>query len=246
MTLPKITRFPANDHSDPSAGKVSENDVVLYENRICPFVQRVRIALAEKEQDYVAVEIDLTKPRPEWYLKDVNYRGKVPALSYQGKVLFESTPLVEYVDEIFSSGSKLFPSDAYRRQVSRSWIQFAGDSLIPAFYGLLMERNEEQQKVKKEKLDNVFLEIEEALQKYQTGQGAFFFGDEFTAVDANFLPFLERLCILKHYRAYQLPDKATRVQKWIDAGLKRETVKSTTSEESALINAYEKYAQGGK
>ncbi|KAJ3553877.1 hypothetical protein NM688_g3387 [Phlebia brevispora] len=91
----------------------------LYE--VCPYAQRVEIALAEAGAEFTRYEIDL-KNKPEWYLPKVNPVGKVPAIAYGGpKVpadqpspesvkLNESLVLVEFVADLFPE-SGILPKD---------------------------------------------------------------------------------------------------------------------------------------
>ena len=76
---------------------------------------RVRILLHEKGLDYQRVTLDLNKKeqkRPE-FLR-LNPYGKVPVLDDDGKVLFESLIINEYLEEKYPSPS-FMPQDPYLR-----------------------------------------------------------------------------------------------------------------------------------
>src|SRR5258708_17133477 len=69
------------------------------------------LALAEKGVDYHSHYLDLLRfdqHQPE-YLQ-VNPDGTIPALVHDGRVLTESTPMLEYIDEQFE-GPQLRPAD---------------------------------------------------------------------------------------------------------------------------------------
>src|ERR1700756_3231270 len=73
------------------------------------------LALAEKGVDYQSHYLDLLKfdqHQPE-YLK-INPDGTIPALLHGDRVLTESTPMMEYVDEEFD-GPPLKPTSAVER-----------------------------------------------------------------------------------------------------------------------------------
>lgn len=82
------------------------------------------LALAEKGVPYESHYLDLLKQdqhRPE-YLQ-VNPDGTIPALVHDGRVLTESTPMMEYIDEQFP-GPPLRPAGALERWRMRWWMRF--------------------------------------------------------------------------------------------------------------------------
>ena len=56
----------------------------------------VHIALRELNLAHEQVHIDISVPRPEWYL-ELNERGQVPTLVYDGEVLVESAAIVRFL-----------------------------------------------------------------------------------------------------------------------------------------------------
>ena len=52
--------------------------------------------------------------KPEWFLKDVNPLGLVPAIQHNDTIVYDSKICNEYLDEVFP-GDKLIPSDPYLR-----------------------------------------------------------------------------------------------------------------------------------
>ncbi len=82
------------------------------------------LTLAEKGVDYESHYLDLLKfdqHQPE-YLK-INPDGTIPAMVHDDRVLTESTPMMEYVDEAFE-GPPLRPSDPVERWRMRWWMRF--------------------------------------------------------------------------------------------------------------------------
>ena len=59
---------------------------------------------------------------PELY--ELNPNGKVPVIQHQGKAIYESLVVDEYLDDVFDQGTKLLPKDPYER-VSENFSLFS-------------------------------------------------------------------------------------------------------------------------
>lgn len=107
--------------------------------------QKVRIALAEKNLDWVDRRVNLAKNeqlRPE-YLK-LNPNGVVPTLVHDGNVVIDSSVILEYLDEVFPTPS-LTPADPVRRAQMRAWMRFLEEVptvaiRVPSFHMALAKR----------------------------------------------------------------------------------------------------------
>ena len=103
--------------------------------KLCPYVQRAAIVLLEKKVPFERVDIDLDD-KPGWFL-ELSPLGKVPVLVVEkdGKeqVLFESSVIAEYLDEILEP--RLHPADPLEKARHRAWIEFASATLAD-IYGL--------------------------------------------------------------------------------------------------------------
>ena len=91
--------------------------------------RRVRLCLEEKGLAYESHPVDLAKMEhhaPE-YLK-INPNGVVPALVHDGRALYESGTICEYIDEAFD-GPRLRPEGAYDRATMRNWIRHADERI---------------------------------------------------------------------------------------------------------------------
>ncbi len=94
----------------------------LYHGSTSTCSKRVRITLAEKKLEWESHHIVLAKREnldPE-YLK-LNPNGVVPTLIHDGRVLYESTFIIEYLDEVFADPA-LSPPDPYERALMRIWM----------------------------------------------------------------------------------------------------------------------------
>lgn len=59
-------------------------EIKFYTSWICPFAQRVRLALEYKKAPYESIEIDLANKPPSFL--EINPRGLVPALRVSSKI----------------------------------------------------------------------------------------------------------------------------------------------------------------
>lgn len=85
----------------------ADNDLKLYGSCFCPFVHRVWISIEHKRLDYQYVEVDVyRKPK---LLLDINPRGLVPALRHGDWGSYESTVLMEYLEDL-NQGKPLLPA----------------------------------------------------------------------------------------------------------------------------------------
>ena len=89
--------------------------IKLYDFPMSPRVRKVRITLAAKGLEYEKVPIDITKGEqktPEYLA--INPYGKVPALQDNGTTVYESTVIMEYLNDAYPTPS-LLPDDVGQR-----------------------------------------------------------------------------------------------------------------------------------
>ncbi|MDJ0831962.1 MAG: glutathione S-transferase family protein [Gammaproteobacteria bacterium] len=155
--------------------------------KLCPFVQKAVLTLLTKGIDYDIEYIDLENP-PAWF-KDVSPLGKVPVLMVGDQVLFESSVIVEYLDEVY--GESLHPADPLLKAQNRSWMEFGNECLMNGF-NLIVAADQaafdEQREALLSKLDQL---------EHKLGDQSFFNGDEVSLVDLSFTPFFQRLTYLE-------------------------------------------------
>lgn len=78
------------------------NDIVVYDYDASPCVRRVKMTLIEKGLDYRIQSIDLSKMQqksPEYLA--INPNGLVPTLSHNGRILYESAVINDYLEDQF-------------------------------------------------------------------------------------------------------------------------------------------------
>jgi glutathione S-transferase len=150
--------------------------------KLCPFVQKAVLALLVKAIDFDIEYIDLESP-PDWF-EQVSPLGKVPVLKIGDEVLFESSVIVEYLDEVY--GESLHPSDPLRKAQNRSWMEFGNECLFDAFNLITCDNQaafNEQREALSKKMDQL---------ENQLVSGPYFNGDTVSLVDLSFAPFFQR------------------------------------------------------
>ena len=204
----------------------------------CPFAQRTRMVLLEKKVDFTLIEIPLDT-KPDWFLKISPY-GKVPVVRHGDTVVFESSVINEYLEEVFPNPS-LLPKSPECRAQARIWIDFANVRFVPQIYKLLLAQEQKRQEVHAQKLTEALLMMErEALAKRSFGP--YWLGSELTLIDFTFYPHLQRFCALEHYRNFNIPNECTLLKTWLAVIKDNSSVKSMAVSEDRLIRNWEKYA----
>ncbi|HEY7315961.1 MAG TPA: glutathione S-transferase family protein [Candidatus Binatia bacterium] len=104
----------------------------LYHNDMSTCAQKVRLTLAEKGLTWESRHLDLRagdQQKPE-YLK-LNPGGVVPTIVDNGKVVRESTVIMEYLDDEYPNPS-LRPADSYAKAHMRLWTKRLDEGNSPA------------------------------------------------------------------------------------------------------------------
>ena len=119
------------------------SDIKIYSFDKCPYAQRTRMVLIEKGLDCELIEIDVYN-KPEWF-HEISPYGKVPVIVHEGKTIFESAIINEYLDERYPEVG-LMPTDLYERARARIWMDYCSSYYLPACTRLLRDhKNEEAQ-----------------------------------------------------------------------------------------------------
>ena len=184
---------------------------------LCPFVQRSVITLLEKGMEFeisYLTQKELKNP-PDWFRK-ISPLGKVPILRVGDTTLFESSVIMEYIDEI--SPPSLHPADPLQRALHRAWIAFGGD--------LLMNQYRYATAASAEVFEQSRQELNENLDKLETvlTDGPYFTGSDFHLIDAAYASFFMRLDILEGQHCSGFYDNRPKISAWATALRQRETV----------------------
>jgi glutathione S-transferase len=227
----------------------------LYCSWFCPFAQRAWIALEELNLPYCYEEInpyEVDPSQPGGYTKKAlsletkmalmpNFvgaspRGLVPALlDEDGAKVWESSILIEYLDEVYGPG-RLMPRDPEARALVRIFVDHCTNRVQKAFYTWLMDQNKDAQskardeffqecrvlaaamaptcgqpreQVTLEQVDpqvRVVQHVSEAIHAKLGSPGPFFLGSQISAIDIALVPFWQRfLWVGGHYRDLTFP-----------------------------------------
>src|SRR5580692_4613980 len=122
----------------------------LVSHTLCPYVHRAAAMMHEKGLPFERRIIDL-KAKPDWFLA-LSPRGKVPVLLADGRPLFESQAIIEFIDE--THPPSLLGSDPFERARQRAWVAVA-DDLSNAQYRLFIAPSQEEQTAAVEALEAI-------------------------------------------------------------------------------------------
>ena len=168
--------------------------IKLYDFKSSPNCQRVKIVLAEKNLPYDIAPIDLRaheQKTPE-YLK-LNPYGKVPVLTDDATVLYESLIINEYLDEKYSN-PPLMPKDPAKRAKARILVDYGMAHFDAPYQRLRMELMKDTKEQNQQVIAGAKAELKKLLQRLEDeiGEQQYLLGD-FSLVDADLLPRFTRL-----------------------------------------------------
>ena len=184
------------------------------------YSHRVRMVLAEKGVAVDIIEVDPgNKPED---LAEINPYNSVPTLLDRELVLYESTVIMEYLDERFPH-PPLLPVYPVARAQSRLLIHRIETDWSGRVDLLMMGKGRETA------LDKARKELRESIVGIAPifGETEFFMSDEFTLVDCCVTPILWRLPALD----IKLPERSTRpMQKYMQKMFERDSFRTSLTE----------------
>jgi len=200
---------------------------------LCPYVQRSVIALEEKGAAYELRHIDL-RNKPDWFV-DISPFGKVPVLMVDDTVIFESSVINEYLDEVVAP--PLHPGDPLEKARHRSWIEFISTVLGTEAWTLQSATDEATARKVVEAMQVKLHRLEDAI------GGPFFAGEDFRLIDAAAAPLLQRLVWCDHAGQLSLFSGLPKIAAWWDALAAHPSVKQSTVDDGeakflALLDEY--------
>ncbi|EIJ34461.1 glutathione S-transferase family protein [Thiothrix nivea] len=197
------------------------NKLELVSFKVCPFVQRSVIALNEKGVAYTLTHINPHEP-PDWF-SAISPLGKVPVLLVDGKPLFESAVILEYLDEVYPPS--LHPADPLQKAQHRAWVEFCSELVTRQFH-MLSAKDAAA-------FDEAYDSLRNGLQRVGgelAAAGPFFAGSSLQLVDCVYAPLFMRLALVKKHFGVDL-QMSERMQVWSDALLAQEAVKTSVVED---------------
>jgi glutathione S-transferase len=197
--------------------------ITLYDAVPSSNSDRVKIALHEKGLAYQRVTLNLAKKdqkRPE-FLK-LNPYGKVPVIDDDGRILFESCIINEYLDEKYPNPA-LMPKDPYLRGRGRVLVDYALNYIHEPYWALRYEmlkpeaeRHAATIEEKRQSLRELLRYLEDALEERN------YFLGEFSLTDIAMIP---RFLRMETYGALPAPS-LPRIGAWLKRNKERPSVKT--------------------
>jgi glutathione S-transferase len=193
----------------------------LISHKLCPYVQRAVIALAEKGVGFERVDIDLAN-KPDWFLA-ISPLGRTPVLLVGDVPIFESAVILEYLEE--TQPKPLHPSEPLRRAEHRAWIEFGSAVLndIAAFYAA---SDEAAFKLKTSQLEQRFARLEA-----RAAAAPWFEGENVSLVDAVFGPVFRYFDVFDEIADFGILKGKPKLAVWRKALAARPSVRDAVSAE---------------
>ena len=195
----------------------------LISHKLCPFVQRALIVMAERGIPHELKFVNMGE-KPDWLLR-ISPAGEVPVLCVEGKPLFDSMAIIEYLNDI--SGGSLHPEDPYERARNRAWIELASSAQMTVG-SLRAAKDEDVFEIHVATLRRRFASAEQEL-----SDGPFFNGSQLALVDAAFAPIFRYLAVVDPDGKLGFFDGLDKLNRWRKALAKRPSVKQAVVEDYA-------------
>jgi glutathione S-transferase len=196
----------------------------LVSHHLCPYVQRVAIALDEKRVAFERLYIDLAA-KPAWFTA-MSPLGKVPLLQLGDDVLFESAAICEYLEDAYPE-NPLHPATPLQRAKHRGWMEFAS-AVLGDVWGFETAKDESTTYRKAADLRMKFQQLEKEL-----GSGPFFAGTAFSLVDAAFAPVFRYFDVFDAIADFGIFENLHRIRAWRTALAQRASVQAAVTSDYA-------------
>ncbi|KXG47187.1 uncharacterized protein PGRI_010570 [Penicillium griseofulvum] len=235
---------------------MSSPKIILYTNRLCPWAHRAHIALKELGLDYEEVTIDLNTPREPWYL-EINPRGLVPTISYDGTIIAESGIVAQFLVDAHQS-HLLPPTTSVSNALYRARLSFFVDAffskVVPHFFASVRAADEAERDAAAEQLVAAIVKEVEPLLADTEGKGPFFGGSEkLTLAEVQSGSFLLRILSfakpehgLVSTKLNTLLQQTPRFKRWAEATAAHESVNFIYDEKPVVDKMRARFAPAAK
>uniref|UniRef100_A0A7N0TR80 glutathione transferase n=1 Tax=Kalanchoe fedtschenkoi TaxID=63787 RepID=A0A7N0TR80_KALFE len=211
------------------------NDVKLIGMWASPYTLRPRIALNIKSVGYEFLEETLGQ-KSELLLKSNPVHKKMPVLVHRGRPLSESLVIVQYIDEVWSSGRAILPEDAYERATARFWAAYIDDRWFPSLTGIAKAQGEEAKKAALAQVHDGLGLLEGAFEEISKGK-PFFGGDRIGYLDLALGCFLGSIKVSEALNNVKVLDeeKTPGLAKWAERFRADEAAKDVVPDTERLV-----------
>jgi glutathione S-transferase len=191
----------------------------LVSHKLCPYVQRAVISLAEKDVPFERIDVDLAD-KPDWF-KAISPLGKTPVLVVGERAIFESAVILEYLEE--TQPAPLHPADPLARAEHRAWIEF-GSAALNDIAGLYAAPDQAAFDGKRTALREKFTRLDAKL-----GFAPWFAGARFSLVDAVFGPVFRYFDAFDRIGDFSILTGLSNVARWRAALAERPSVRAAVA-----------------
>ncbi|TEY68098.1 hypothetical protein BOTCAL_0123g00270 [Botryotinia calthae] len=222
-----------------------EEPVKLYAGWFCPFTQRVLLLLLEKRIPFQYIEVNPYQ-KPSSLLK-LNPRGLIPTLSYEGKALYESTIICEFLEDAYPSHyPRLLTREPFERARLKIWTDHITSRVVPAFNRFLQYQSVSLKDPRFLTIRDKFLTTLYEFTQEMHPIGPYFTGKEPCIVDYVLAPWALRIWVFDYFKGglhiEELGELTGRWEKWLEAIEKRKSIQMTLSATEYYLPIYERYA----
>ncbi|XP_051135258.1 probable glutathione S-transferase parA [Andrographis paniculata] len=190
-----------------------DDELIVLDFWSSPFGARVRIALREKGLEFESIEQDLVNKSS--LLLEMNPVNKqLPVLIRNGKPICESTIIVQYVDETWTTSTPLLPDDPYQRSRARFWADYIDKKIYNVAKALWVD-----QEGATEQLIECFKTIE-----LELGEKPYLGGDTFGLADINLVSFSSMFYTWEKCGNFSLSVECPKLATWITRCRERDSV----------------------
>ncbi|KAH7834128.1 hypothetical protein Vadar_012951 [Vaccinium darrowii] len=216
--------------------------VKLIGGRASPFVNRVQIALNLKSIEYEFFQ-EKFGSKSELLLKSNPVRKQIPVLIHDDKPICESLVIVQYIDNLWTSGPSILPSDPYDRATAQFWAAYIDEKCSPNVRALRVAKGEKEKSEASNQLFEMLVLLEEVFVKCSEGGKGFFGGDKIGYLDIvlgcnlGWLKVMEKLVGVKLLD----PKKTPELVGWADRFCADDAVKGVIPETEELLEFCKKF-----
>ncbi|KAK4479749.1 hypothetical protein RD792_015281 [Penstemon davidsonii] len=218
---------------------MAPSDVQLLGSWASPFSIRVQMGLKLKSIEHEFIEENFYSNKSDLLLKANPIHKKIPVLIHSQKPICESLLIVEYIDEVWTDGPSILPSDPYERATARFWTTYIDQTWFPIMKELEKAANDEAKATVIGKVIECVVLLEAAFEKCSKGK-SFFGGDNVGYIDIVLGSYLGWIKVTELVGGPNVLDgtRTPGLAGWAERFLSHNVVKDVVPEPNKLLEFY--------